>query len=884
MSAELVGRDSEIGNCAIYSQSSGWSRSSARRRRQDGRRDRDGTHAGATGWRVARPARDREDRRRRRRHGRSPRSASTGGEAALGAPAPNRGVASILDNCEHVVEAAATLAVRLLDAAPDARVLCTSQVPLDLDGEAVVELAPLALADAVELFTVGPPPAHDRGTRRPRRGCASCADRSTACRWRSSSRRHARGRCRSRRSPAGSTTASRAERPDEPQARTSPALEATIGWSYDLLFPDDQRGCGRWPPSPAAHRSPAVESVLDALDVPAAAAIDIVGRLASRSLVIVDDESSHLATGCSTASGPSPSRRWPRPGSPSALRGARRVVRGRGRPSTDGVRSSAQAEHLAFARTERANIDAALAWSAAHDPLLGLELVNGFGWAWIVLGDGRGAQRSSPRSTPQATTPPARERATALLLAAWIEASPGDLEPARRHIAAATELADGIDDVDLEARCAYYLAYVVSHDGEFEQAMELTDRAGSSTTGSTAPGTRPQTRSSPPEPRSPPATEHAPSQATRQVQHWLEAVDDPWLHVRRDASSASSPALEHRFDDAVATSPGQPRRRDDSATCRPRPTSSPASAAPSARPAITIRRGHAPTGDRQGRDHRRRPAGRARPDPPRTRPARTRRTATGSRHARGGRRMAPRSAAVNKRARRVPARGDGPRRWRTGAERTTRRHPRRRPPTTTKHTSKSSPSTHSPGCRITTRRHHHGTGSVRRQPTAAWKPLPTSSPTSTGPTPTVGSPCRPGGLDHDGPGLGRLGAPTSHSSTTNTAIAAVAMTSPAMPMNTVVTTPSAAMAPRAPRIGPMQQATQATAAKPRISRRLMPPSRTDRRRCRRPPRRADLQRGAAVVDGDGEGEELTAALFGAHDTAEVADVDAGVELDPQAAV
>ena len=120
--------------------------------------------------------------------------------------------------------------------------------------------------------------------------------------------------------------------------------------------------------------------------------------------------------------------------------------------------------------------------------------------------------------------------------------------------------------------------------------------------------------------------------------------------------------------------------------------------------------------------------------------------------------------------------------------------------------------------------------------------------------------------------------------TTNAAIAAVAITSPAMPMNTVDTTPSAAMAPRAPRIGPMQQATQATAAKPRISRRLMPPSRTDRRRCRRPPRAWDLQRGAAVVDGDGEGEELTAALFGAHETAEVADVDAGVELDPQAAV
>ena len=59
----------------------------------------------------------------------------------------------ILDNCEHVIDAAAALAVRLLDTAPGLRILCTSQVPLDIDGEVVFELAPLALSDAVELFT-----------------------------------------------------------------------------------------------------------------------------------------------------------------------------------------------------------------------------------------------------------------------------------------------------------------------------------------------------------------------------------------------------------------------------------------------------------------------------------------------------------------------------------------------------------------------------------------------------------------------------------------------------------------------------------------------------------------------------------------------------------
>ena len=63
------------------------------------------------------------------------------------------------------------------------------------------------------------------------------------------------------------------------------------------------------------------------------------------------------------------------------------------RSSTPGVRSDRQGDYLSFARAERANIDAALAWSAEHEPLRALDIANGFGWAWVVLGDSRGAQR-----------------------------------------------------------------------------------------------------------------------------------------------------------------------------------------------------------------------------------------------------------------------------------------------------------------------------------------------------------------------------------------------------------------------------------------------------------------------------------------------------------
>ena len=92
------------------------------------------------------------------------------------------------------------------------------------------------------------------------------------------------------------------------------ALKATIGWSYELLFPDDQRGLWALSTFAAGAPLPAVESVLAALDVPASAAIDVVGRLAGRSLLIADDEDPARLTGCSTASARSRSMRWRRPG------------------------------------------------------------------------------------------------------------------------------------------------------------------------------------------------------------------------------------------------------------------------------------------------------------------------------------------------------------------------------------------------------------------------------------------------------------------------------------------------------------------------------------------------------------------------------------------
>ncbi|MFF1688849.1 MULTISPECIES: BTAD domain-containing putative transcriptional regulator [unclassified Streptomyces] len=88
----------------------------------------------------------------------TPRSLpGTGASAAslphrLAAALRDRRTLLVLDNCEHVVDAAAELTELLLSTAPGLRVLATGQQPLGLAGEAVFLVEPLPPADAVRMF------------------------------------------------------------------------------------------------------------------------------------------------------------------------------------------------------------------------------------------------------------------------------------------------------------------------------------------------------------------------------------------------------------------------------------------------------------------------------------------------------------------------------------------------------------------------------------------------------------------------------------------------------------------------------------------------------------------------------------------------------------
>ncbi|MCG3753595.1 BTAD domain-containing putative transcriptional regulator [Amycolatopsis sp. Poz14] len=89
------------------------------------------------------------------------RDGSSATPPSTGAAAPTRRLAAalrdrrallVLDNCEHVVDAAAELTELLLHSAPGLRILATSQEPLGLPGEGVFAVEPLPTTEAVRLF------------------------------------------------------------------------------------------------------------------------------------------------------------------------------------------------------------------------------------------------------------------------------------------------------------------------------------------------------------------------------------------------------------------------------------------------------------------------------------------------------------------------------------------------------------------------------------------------------------------------------------------------------------------------------------------------------------------------------------------------------------
>ncbi|MFE1358407.1 AfsR/SARP family transcriptional regulator [Streptomyces harbinensis] len=195
----------------------------------------------------------------------------------------------ILDNCEHVITAAATLAEILLTHCPRLTVLATSREPLGVPGELVRPVEPLPLASAHRLFT-------ERGAavRRDapdddaavaeicrRLDGLPLAIELAAARLRSLTPRQIAARLddRFRLLTNGSRTVL-------PRQQT---LRAVVDWSWDLLEEPERTVLRRLSVFAGGCTLPAAEAVVaDGATVPRDQVLGILGSLVDKSIVLAD--------------------------------------------------------------------------------------------------------------------------------------------------------------------------------------------------------------------------------------------------------------------------------------------------------------------------------------------------------------------------------------------------------------------------------------------------------------------------------------------------------------------------------------------------------------------------------------------------------------------
>jgi predicted ATPase/DNA-binding SARP family transcriptional activator len=306
-----------------------------------------------------------------------------------------RSLVVVLDNCEHVIGEAATLADTLTGAVPGLRLIATSREPLGVPGEVLVPVGGLAPLAAAELFVdraraVRPGFAPDGP-----HGPASAVIEDICQRLDGLPLAVELAAARLRALPLV-TLAERLEdrfRLLSHGARTAlprqQTLRAVVDWSYDLLFEDERRLFSRLATFTGGCALTAAEAVCADDQVPAGEILDVLSRLVDKSLVIVPGDEgearfSQLQTLWQygrdrlTESGEADTMR--------ARHGA--YYRQLAEQAHQGLRGAAGPMWRDRLLTESGNLRAALDWYIATGDADGaLSLASGMAWLWFINAD-----------------------------------------------------------------------------------------------------------------------------------------------------------------------------------------------------------------------------------------------------------------------------------------------------------------------------------------------------------------------------------------------------------------------------------------------------------------------------------------------------------------
>ena len=335
----------------------------------------------------------------------------------------------VLDNCEHVVDTVAELAVELLKECKGLKVLATSREPLRLPGEVTWRVPPLGRDEAVRLFA-------DRAAAQQAQFRISdenidlivriceCVDRIPLAIELAAARvpvmpiEEILGRLEKSfglLTGGSRTTASRQQ-----------TLRATLDWSYGLLSDPEKMLFRRLSIFAGRFTLDAAEAVCGDDPLKPDAVLDLLGRLVEKSMVSLDG-SRYRCLETIRSYGRQQLEAADELGPMQTRLGTYLV----------GVAESRKPSHLAewLDRLEAVydDVGATLAWSQETDPELGMRLAVALDVFWQLRG-----HASVPRQFAEGilarTSPDFRRRPAALYLAGAFAYLQGDFPAARRRI------------------------------------------------------------------------------------------------------------------------------------------------------------------------------------------------------------------------------------------------------------------------------------------------------------------------------------------------------------------------------------------------------------------------------------------------------------------
>ena len=302
-----------------------------------------------------------------------------------------RSLLVILDNCEHVIGQAATLAHTLVAALPGLRLIATSREPLGIPGEHVLPTAGLAPSVAAQLFVdracavhpgferTGPAEEVIEGICRRLDGLPLAIELAAA---------------RLRALPLSTL----AERLDDRfalltrGARTAlprqQTLRAVVDWSYDLLFEDERRLFRRLSVFVGGCELDAVEAVCADDGMPSTDTLDAISALVDKSLLTVPTADLTRFSQLQTL--------WQYGRDRLDESGEADTIRARhgayyrefAEGANERLRGAAAPVWQARLTPELANMKAALDWHLdTSDIDAALSMVSGMAWLWFVNSD-----------------------------------------------------------------------------------------------------------------------------------------------------------------------------------------------------------------------------------------------------------------------------------------------------------------------------------------------------------------------------------------------------------------------------------------------------------------------------------------------------------------